>query len=245
MRQHGLEGQPATYIRGTRKIDYILGSVANHMLQAGITSFDSFSDHRGLFIDVDFSAILGGPATPIPSAQHRDLHSSDHKPTAKYRDSLMKDFVDHNVEERVAAINSKLQIAQTCTDDDAVQINAIDRDISRGMTAAVQKCKSKHRHPWSPILKKLQQTVYYWKSWLTEILTKKWLNSQRVRILKIIDLPSPPTECPAKASVQTALRKAQKALRAAVREAPEIRQTFLVQRADTEAAARNGTPQKS
>jgi hypothetical protein len=123
----------------------------------------------------------------------------------------MKYFVDHNVEERAAVINSKLQIAQICTAADAVLMNAIDRDISRGMTAAVQKCKSKHRHPCSPVLKKLQKTVYYWKSWLTEILTKKWLKSQRVRILNIIDLPSPPTECPTKAFVQTALRKAQKA----------------------------------
>jgi hypothetical protein len=48
-RMHGLEGQPATYNRGQKKIDYIFGSseVANNTLRAGITPFDSMSDHRG------------------------------------------------------------------------------------------------------------------------------------------------------------------------------------------------------
>jgi hypothetical protein len=198
------------------------------------------SDHRGLFIDVDFSAILGGPATPIPAAQYRDLHSTDPKATAKYRDSLMEYFVTHNVEERAIAINSKLLIAQTCNADDALVMDAIDRDISRGMAAAAKKCKCKHRHPWSPVLKKLQQTVDYWKSRMSEILTKKWLlTSQRAGILAIIDLPSPPTECPPKAFVQTALRKAQKALRVAVKKSPDIRRTILEDRADAEAAAHN------
>lgn len=74
---------------------------------------------------------------------------------------------------------------------------------------------------------------------MSEILTKKWLTSQRAGILAIIDLPSPPTECPPKAFVQTALRKAQKALRVAVKKAPDIRRTFLEDRADAEAAAHN------
>ena len=74
---------------------------------------------------------------------------------------------------------------------------------------------------------------------MSEILTKKWLTSQRAGILAIIDLPSPPTECPPKAFVQTALRKAQKALRVAVKKSPDIRRTILEDRADAEAAAHN------
>jgi exonuclease III len=89
-RKHGLEGQPATYIRGKRKIDYIFGSsgVAQNTIRAGITSFDSTSDHRGLFVDVDLRTILGS-ATPIPAAQHRDLRSSDPKSVEIYRSALM------------------------------------------------------------------------------------------------------------------------------------------------------------
>jgi hypothetical protein len=162
-RKHGLEGQPVTYKRGKRKIDYIFGSseVAKNTLRAGITPFGSSSDHRGLFVDVDLTAILGGSATTIPAAQYRDLHSSDPKAVGKYRCALIKYFDEHRVEERAAALQFKLLTAQECSDEDSLQMNGVDRDISRGMAAAAKKCKRKYRHPWSPVLKKLQQTVTY------------------------------------------------------------------------------------
>jgi hypothetical protein len=136
------------------------------------------SDHRGLFVDVDLTTILGGPATAIIAAQHRDLDSSDPKAIKKYRAALIKYFDKHRVEEKAAALNNKVLTAKECSDDDSLQMNAIDRDISRGMAAADKQCKQKRRHPWSPVLKKLQQTVHYWKPWLTELRTKKWLRTK-------------------------------------------------------------------
>jgi hypothetical protein len=113
------------------------------------------------------------------------------------------------------------------------------RDISRGLAAAAKKCKRKYRHPWSPVLKKLQQTVAYWKSWLTGIRTKKWLGPRRASILTTIDLSSPPTARPPEAVVQQEIRQAQKALRHAIKQAPALRLLFIEERADAEAAAKN------
>jgi hypothetical protein len=44
----------------------------------------------------------------------------------KYRSAQIQYFEEHRVEERVASLNSKLLIAQTCSEDDALQIKAID-----------------------------------------------------------------------------------------------------------------------
>jgi hypothetical protein len=73
------------------KIDYIFKSsgVARNTLRAGITPFDSSSDRRGLFVDVDLTQILGGPVPTIPATQYRDLHSTDPKFVAKYRSVLL------------------------------------------------------------------------------------------------------------------------------------------------------------
>jgi hypothetical protein len=105
----------------------------------------------------------------------------------KYRCALIKYFDEHRVEESAAALHFKLPTTQECSDEDSLQMNAVDRDISRGMVAAAKKCKRKFRHAWSPVLKKLQQTVTYWKSWLTEIRTKKWLGLERASILTTTD----------------------------------------------------------
>jgi hypothetical protein len=124
---------------------FVSSEVAENTLRVGITPFDSSSDHRGLFVDVDLTTVLGGSATPIPAAQYRDLHSSDPKAVGKYRRALIKYF--DRFEERAAAIHIKLLTPQECSDEDYLQMNAVDRDISRGMAAAANKCKRKYRHP--------------------------------------------------------------------------------------------------
>jgi hypothetical protein len=107
-----------------------LPEVAKNTLRAGITPFDSSSDHRGLFVDVDLTTILGGSATTIPAAQYRDLHSSDPKAVEKYRCALIKYFDEHRVEERAAALHFKLLTTQECSDENSLQMNAADRETS-------------------------------------------------------------------------------------------------------------------
>ena len=54
---------PATYKYGTaRRIDFMLGSasVADHVCKAGYLAYDEgfFSKHRGLFVDINFQALM-------------------------------------------------------------------------------------------------------------------------------------------------------------------------------------------
>ena len=217
-RLHGLEGQPATYIRGTKKIDFIFGSkgVAGNTSRAGITPFET-SDHRGLFVDVRLPPILGGPATPLSAAQHRDLNSKDPKSPALYRNTCIDYFENRRVlEERTAEMHTKLLSDSAYTGKDSALLASIDNDTSRGLAASAKACASKHRHLYSPILRKLQVTVRYWKYWLKEFRTKKWFGSQRNYIQNKIDLQSIPTICPPVAILQTNIRKAQNELKKAI-----------------------------
>jgi hypothetical protein len=87
-------------------------------------------------------------------------------------------------------------------------------------------------------------TVQYWKSWLKEWRTKKMFHQLRLRLLPIIDLPSVPTTCPPTAVLQTNIRHAQKSLKKAVKQAPELRRMHLEERATAEAAANNSDASK-
>ena len=64
---HGADHEPATYIRGSKKIDHILCTQGflDCVTKSGIESFGEglASDHRGIFLDVD-AAKLFGDTTP-------------------------------------------------------------------------------------------------------------------------------------------------------------------------------------
>ena len=58
-----LDLPPETYYRGTKKIDFCLGTVGvySSVMRAGITSYEGglkFSDHRALFVDINEEALF-------------------------------------------------------------------------------------------------------------------------------------------------------------------------------------------
>ena len=71
---------PATYTRGQRKIDYILGTekISAAVIKGGMTSFDDglkFSDHRALFIDLNESALFHDKSKDPTARKNRGLSS--------------------------------------------------------------------------------------------------------------------------------------------------------------------------
>jgi exonuclease III len=70
----------ATYLQGSKRIDYVLISPAIEpaVLAVGYESFHHNipTDHRGIFIDFDTQHLFGAEHNPMVSARHRDLKSS-------------------------------------------------------------------------------------------------------------------------------------------------------------------------
>ena len=61
---HGLEGEIEIFSRGSKRLNYAFGTqeLAESIVPIGLTlyNFVVSSDHRGLFIDFDVDALLGG-----------------------------------------------------------------------------------------------------------------------------------------------------------------------------------------
>ena len=87
--KNGTELEPNTYSRGSGRIDFILCSKAllPFISNAGILPFGTiaFSDHRGLFIDINLHQFLRNPNTDLVTNYLRTLISSHPKRVLKYQ----------------------------------------------------------------------------------------------------------------------------------------------------------------
>ena len=77
---HGLDGAVSTYSRSNNRLDYILCSheLAPSIWRCGVLPFNFVisSDHRGVFIDVDIAAFLGGDPPTLMSAALRGIYAA-------------------------------------------------------------------------------------------------------------------------------------------------------------------------
>ena len=68
---HGMDGELETFARGSKRLDYVFGTqkLAESIVRIGLTpyNFVASSDHRGLFIDFDVDAFLGGDPSHLMS----------------------------------------------------------------------------------------------------------------------------------------------------------------------------------
>ena len=173
-----------TYSRGSKKIDYIFGSagVLEWTNKSGIEEFNARiqSDHRGLWIDLDLESLLGGKVPDLIPPQKRGITGKDPKTTRKFRTELHKYLVEHKFQERIQKVQQlnkeKNEKNQTIIDE---LIQALDRDLERGMIASENKTSRPTRPDWSPALIQCQAKVNYYKCWLSEIRTGIKQDKQR------------------------------------------------------------------
>ena len=71
VRCHGIDGEPPTFARGSRRIDYMLATkgINEYVVAAGILPFNEFctSDHRALFADIALHDLLKGSPNQLAS----------------------------------------------------------------------------------------------------------------------------------------------------------------------------------
>ena len=76
---HPTETEPATYLYGKKRLDYILisASLVPAVTAIGYEPFHEYlpTDHRGVFIDFETKALFGLDHTPLAKAQLRSLQS--------------------------------------------------------------------------------------------------------------------------------------------------------------------------
>ena len=89
---HGLSSEPPTYSRGKRRLDYMFISrhLVPNLVRTGIEPFNQriFSDHRGLFIDLEYKGLFDRYISPIVSPSDRHLRSDNSTQIRKYLTTL-------------------------------------------------------------------------------------------------------------------------------------------------------------
>jgi hypothetical protein len=168
----GPNSPPATYKYGVdRKIDYMLGTpaVAQCVRRAGFLAYDNgiFSKHRGLFIDLDFTALMGA-VDAIITAPSRGLHSENQVSVDRYLEALKKYFADHKIDNRVRDLKT---VASSLTTSQCKEsYDVIDRDVTRAMLHAEKEAKRPSgKYEWSPKLREAGLLARYWNLRLKEL----------------------------------------------------------------------------
>ena len=149
----------------------MLGSsaVADAVSRAGYTSYDGgiFSKHRGLFVDLDFTQLMGS-VDPITPAKARGLSSEDQPAVDRYLAAFKQYAGDHNLWKRVSDL---VTVAPTMTPSQCkIAFDAIDRDVTRGMLHAERQAKRPSgKYAWSPKLREAGLLARYWNLRLKEV----------------------------------------------------------------------------
>ena len=92
---------PATYARGTKRLDYALASshVCDALRASGYEEFNSriASDHRGYYFDFDTEMLFGSQTQPLESPTKRGLTSANVRQVTKYIREKYRILEEHNV----------------------------------------------------------------------------------------------------------------------------------------------------
>ena len=88
MASHNASPSPATYARGTKRLDYALASMSirEALVSAGYEAFDSRipSDHRGYFFDFNTNKLFGSETQELETRTRRTLQTSNAKQVTEY-----------------------------------------------------------------------------------------------------------------------------------------------------------------
>jgi hypothetical protein len=140
-----------TYVRGNKKIDYILTSekLLPFIKNVGCLPFYLYnnSDHRGLFIDISEELIDAKVEFKKPTKRHIGTTCSGYE-IYKYKKYIDNQFKIHKIYEKT---NDLHIISKNSTKRELEKIlNSIDTSITEIMLSAEKKCcQPRHESNWS------------------------------------------------------------------------------------------------
>ena len=219
--KHGRTNEPATYILGSERLDYVLATprILTSIKQTGILPYGEgiHSDHRGIFVDFDTSILFGSQPVQLPAQKVKGIKSKNSKTRRKYIFHLDKYLNDHKVHER-------LHRAET-EEVPASFLERIDKDITQGMAYARKKAARVYLQPMSPAMTQAMLCHRLWNIYMSQYRTKRNMSKRIADLRAAIDHPPPPPET--LGDIRQGLIKAKKHLKAMVDKAAELREEFL------------------
>jgi hypothetical protein len=154
---------PATYNRGVKCIDYILGSqhILPFVTASGYLPFYEggwpTSDHRALFVDINHVSLFGAITNAISQPIPRLLTSKCRPSVQKFIQLLAESHVLPSLLNRL----KDLEAIHTWDDTDHQELESIDVKFTEVLLAAEAKVATP-ACPWSPTLDRAFKIFSYW-----------------------------------------------------------------------------------
>ena len=168
--RHGMNC-PRTYVRGNKRIDYILGTknIVNAISKCGILAFNTgiISDHRALWLDLEINVLL---KQHLPSMyKHPITMNSKNIPWSKNARKKTGAHLERcKVQQKISQLHTNID-NDTMRAENIANLEQIDNDIHHAMIAGV-KSYQKYYTWWSPALHQALLVKQYWT--LKQIETK-------------------------------------------------------------------------
>jgi hypothetical protein len=243
---HGTDNEPNTHLRGSKRIDYILGTqrVQECCSFSGILPFHNgyASDHRPIYASINMDKLMSDSITTLDSQAIRLISKATPRERLQLIHLVDEHYQAHNIYQR---LNDLDQISEeSWQPENQEEYEACDTQHITGLVAAEKKVCRPKLYPWSPSFRDAANLKAIWSIMLSRARTntplststKKWIQDTLHR-----DLTEPPSidECKAE------LRKAQQQLKNVKKRAHELRIEFLLQALDEATAASEEAREKA
>lgn len=136
--QHKQERYPATYIRGSQRIDgiYVSYSIAHTVLRTGLTPFHTFfqGDHRAAYVDSSSRLLFSSNTYELIRPKGRGLQLKDPQVVDAYIQALFDQMEYHKILEKLDRL-VQISVEEWSSHDRDTYIK-LDRIITEAMTYA-------------------------------------------------------------------------------------------------------------
>jgi hypothetical protein len=138
--------EPATHIRGSRRIDYFLVS-ASVLPAVKAIGYDPFqyritSDHRGMFLDLDNEILFGNQTQALAATPSRDIRSKDAKANTVFANANYEHLEANNF---FANLETMLEYPHL----DPIQAEKLDKLLEQASKLGGTSCRKRRRDWWS------------------------------------------------------------------------------------------------
>jgi len=225
--RHPAATKPATHQRGSHPIDIMIGSplLASTLTHAWILPFGEPAlikgDHRLLGLDFNADALFGSRPSLPSQGPLRGVNSRHEQHVHQFCKRVVKQCNRFRLAERTSTLFEQAILAPP----DLSELDAIDDTLTKILIRSDKQCRPLSSTPWSPTLQKAYLIHRYWSLTFTAKKTERDLSSSLKSIAQ--RLPPDALDASPDISLTAKLRKAQKELKAAKREADKLRQLHL------------------
>ena len=182
----------ATQVKGSQRIDYILGSqnILPYIQHCGYLPFHTqlVTDHRGMYLDL-CSSLIDVTAIGKMNIGREIGSSSTMNKTLQYKEYIYQQFQHHNIQQRAEDLHIQSKLPREQRPLHFIRnLNLLDQAITQLMLTAEQKYAEDPLKRWitNETIRQLYSILKYWQIKISEIKNKKDFSGPLNKIRKNI-----------------------------------------------------------